>query len=93
SHGDGHPSNTDTPLVVWGAGVEYPKPISSSNHSYCGVTVLLMNTCMTHLNLQNGAYTSVGSLPLEYVNFDKAAEVEAVVANTKQILNQFLQKS
>ncbi|OWM71575.1 hypothetical protein CDL15_Pgr005762 [Punica granatum] len=37
SHGDGHPTNTDTPLVVWGAGVKHPKPILSSDHTDHGL--------------------------------------------------------
>ncbi|PON75994.1 GPI ethanolamine phosphate transferase [Trema orientale] len=119
SHGDGHPSNTDTPLVAWGAGVKYPRPISSGNHSDCGFRFVdehmhdaptptewgLRGIERVDVNQADIAplmstllglpcpVNSVGSLPLDYINMNEAAEVEAVLANTKQILNQFLRKS
>ncbi|XP_051121000.1 GPI ethanolamine phosphate transferase 1 [Andrographis paniculata] len=118
SHGDGHPSNTDTPLVVWGAGVQNPVLISENHHdipvrfvdehvhdihspSEWGLDDLerqdvnqadiapLMSTLLGLPCPVN----SVGNLPLGFVNFTEVDKVEAVLANTKQILNQFLRKS
>ncbi|XP_057996632.1 GPI ethanolamine phosphate transferase 1 isoform X2 [Hevea brasiliensis] len=119
SHGDGHPSNTDTPLVVWGAGVKYPKPISRDGHSdhdfhfvdehthdmptpvdwgLNGIERVDVNQAdiaplMSTLLGLPCPVNSVGNLPLGYVDMIEAEEVEAVLANTKQILNQFLRKS
>ncbi|XAR51820.1 hypothetical protein NMG60_11006561 [Bertholletia excelsa] len=119
SHGDGHHSNTDTPLVAWGAGVRYPMPSSSNNHSECGIRFIdehmhdmptpiewgldgiervdvnqadIAPLMATLLGLPCPV-NSVGTLPLSYVNLSKVEEVEAVLANTKQILNQFVHKS
>ncbi|KAJ0098523.1 hypothetical protein Patl1_21937 [Pistacia atlantica] len=119
SHGDGHPTNTDTPLVVWGAGVNYPKPLSGTNHSDCGFRFVDEHAHDTPTPKEWGLdgiervdvnqadiaplmstllglpcpVNSVGNLPLEYINMNEAEKVEAVLANTKQILNQFLRKS
>lgn len=119
SHGDGHPSNTDTPLVVWGAGVKYPKPISGAGQSDPGFHFVdehthgmptpvdwgLIGIERVDVNQADIAplmstllglpcpVNSVGNLPLGYVDMIEAEEVEAVLANTKQILNQFLRKS
>ncbi|XP_021905332.1 GPI ethanolamine phosphate transferase 1 [Carica papaya] len=118
SHGDGHPTNTDTPLVAWGAGIKYPKP-SSFDHSGSHLRYIdehahdmatpmewgLKDVERVDVNQADIAplmstllglpcpVNSVGSLPLSYINMNEAEEVEAVLANTKQILNQFLRKS
>ncbi|GJV95037.1 GPI ethanolamine phosphate transferase 1 [Tanacetum coccineum] len=123
SHGDGHWSVTDTPLVAWGAGVKHPRP-AFNNHEDRGeqfvdehhmhdtptptdwglstiervdvnqadIAPLMVVLCSTLIGLPCPV-NSVGSLPLDYVDLTKGNEVEAVLANTKQILNQFLRKS
>ncbi|KAE8691544.1 gibberellin-regulated protein 14-like [Hibiscus syriacus] len=119
SHGDGHPTNTDTPLVVWGAGVKHPRPVSEKGHSdhvlrfidqhvhdaptpkewgLDGIERVDVNQAdiaplMSTLLGLPCPVNSVGNLPLDYIDMKKAKEVEAVLANTKQILNQFLRKS
>nr|XP_043616910.1 GPI ethanolamine phosphate transferase 1 isoform X2 [Erigeron canadensis] len=118
SHGDGHWSVTDTPLVAWGAGVKYPRPASHnqenherfvdehdmhdtptptdwglSNIERVDVNQADIAPLMSTLIGLPCPVNSVGSLPLDYIDLDKGNEVEAVLANTKQILNQFLRKS
>lgn len=119
SHGDGHPSNTDTPLVAWGAGVRPPVRVSKNHHhentvrfvddhvhdmptpsnwGLDGIERLDVNQAdiaplMSTLVGLPCPVNSVGNLPLGFVKLDRVDEVEAVLANTKQILSQFLRKS
>ncbi|OEL36963.1 GPI ethanolamine phosphate transferase 1 [Dichanthelium oligosanthes] len=119
SHGDGHPSNTDTPLVAWGAGIRSPKFLAYTEKQDDGFRFVddhkhdtptpqdwaLEGFERVDVNQADIAplmatlvglpcpMNSVGSLPTHYLKLSKADEVEAVLANTKQILNQFLRKS
>ncbi|KAK1617716.1 hypothetical protein QYE76_023233 [Lolium multiflorum] len=119
SHGDGHPSNTDTPLVAWGAGIRSPKFVAYTDKPDDGFRFVddhrhdmrtpqnwaLEGFERVDVNQADIAplmatlvglpcpLNSVGNLPSHYLKLSKADEVEAVLANTKQILNQFLRKS
>ncbi|KQK00055.1 GPI ethanolamine phosphate transferase 1 [Brachypodium distachyon] len=119
SHGDGHPSNTDTPLVAWGAGIRSPKFMTYTDKPDDGFRFVddhkhdmptpqnwaLEGFERVDVNQADIAplmatlvglpcpMNSVGNLPSHYLKLSEADEVEAVLANTKQILNQFLRKS
>uniref|UniRef100_A0ACD5ZBQ0 Uncharacterized protein n=1 Tax=Avena sativa TaxID=4498 RepID=A0ACD5ZBQ0_AVESA len=87
SHGDGHPSNTDTPLVAWGAGIRSPKFLVHTEKPDDGFR-FVDDHRHDMPTPQNWALEG-----FERVDVNQADEVEAVLANTKQILNQFLRKS
>ncbi|KAF3796567.1 GPI ethanolamine phosphate transferase 1 [Nymphaea thermarum] len=94
SHGDGHPSNTETPLVAWGAGVQNPKQSYQKHTEDDGFRFVDEHT---H-DMPTPAEWGLGNLERVDVNQADIAplmaeEVEAVLANAKQVLYQFLRKS
>ncbi|XP_075682849.1 GPI ethanolamine phosphate transferase 1 isoform X2 [Rhinoderma darwinii] len=99
SHGAGHPSETLTPLVAWGAGVHQPREN------------ILLDTFSTEWNLENWKrldvnqadvaplmstligipfpLNSVGILPVEYINSSNLFKAESMLTNAVQIFEQF----
>ncbi|KAJ3330585.1 Glycosyl phosphatidyl inositol anchor synthesis [Blyttiomyces sp. JEL0837] len=81
NHGDGHPDNTETPLVAWGAGIRGPdegtSKLPQQDSTLIGVPFPM---------------NSVGELPNSYLNCSEKFKAEATFGNAKQILKQFLVK-
>ncbi|XP_044032283.1 GPI ethanolamine phosphate transferase 1 isoform X1 [Siniperca chuatsi] len=106
SHGAGHPSETLTPLVVWGAGVHTAHKVTepqSYNDEY------LQDWKLAHLrrvdvNQADIAplmasligvpipVNSVGVLPLLYLNNSDQFKAESMYTNAIQVLEQFKMK-
>ncbi|KAL3460497.1 Phosphatidylinositolglycan class N-domain-containing protein [Aspergillus heterothallicus] len=105
SHGDGHPDNTRTPLVVWGSGVAGPdKPqegalsghedgVSSDwdLHSVLRHDVEQADVAalMAYLVGLDFPTNSVGKLPLDYIDGTPKEKALAVLANTQAVLEMY----
>lgn len=104
SHGDGHPDNTRTPLIVWGSGVA--KPVTTPGTIAPGHDELSSDWGLDHVQrhdvsqadiaalmayLAGLAYpvNSVGELPLPFLSGDIAAKSEAFLANARGILDMY----
>uniref|UniRef100_A0A8C2TY04 GPI ethanolamine phosphate transferase 1 n=1 Tax=Coturnix japonica TaxID=93934 RepID=A0A8C2TY04_COTJA len=82
SHGAGHPSETLTPLIAWGAGVNYPQKVTSQ---------LFEDNFLKEWKLENLKRMDVnqGTLPLEYLNNTDHFKAESMFTNAVQVLEQF----
>ncbi|KAF2124937.1 PigN-domain-containing protein [Dothidotthia symphoricarpi CBS 119687] len=105
SHGDGHPDNTRTPLIAWGAGVA--SPVRSATGISRGhedkfssdwnldqierhdVNQADVAALMAYLVGADFPTNSVGVLPLSYLDTDPKAKAEALLVNAKQILEMY----
>ena len=105
SHGDGHPDNTRTPLIVWGSGVA--KPIINASKKAIGhedgfsadwgldhvqrndVDQADIAALMAYLAGIDFPVNSVGELPLAYVAGESKEKAEAALANARGVLEMY----
>ncbi|KAK9766927.1 Glycosyl phosphatidyl inositol anchor synthesis [Basidiobolus ranarum] len=105
SHGDGHPDNTRTPLIAWGAGIKKPNHENPSGHDDFSADWDLGNVqrndvkqadiapLMASLVGLNYPVNSVGVLPLNYLENTAKFKAESSYVNAKQILEQYIVKN
>lgn len=105
SHGDGHPDNTRTPLIVWGSGVRGPI-INSSGIAKGHEDGFSSDWGLDHVQRHDVAQAdvaalmaylaglafptnSVGELPLSYLDIEPKSKAEALLVNAKEILEMY----
>ncbi|XP_010643165.1 GPI ethanolamine phosphate transferase 1 isoform X1 [Fukomys damarensis] len=102
SHGAGHPSETLTPLVTWGAGIKYPQKVSAQQFDdeflkewgleqwkRSDVNQADIAPLMASLIGVPFPLNSVGTLPVDYLNNTDLFKAESMFTNAVQILEQF----
>lgn len=91
SHGDGHPDNTRTPLVVWGKGVAIPGD-GSPGFDAGDVQQADIANLMSYLVGTNYPANTVGELPTQFLNASPETKSRALAANADTISEQYLVK-
>ncbi|KAJ1916040.1 Glycosyl phosphatidyl inositol anchor synthesis [Mycoemilia scoparia] len=104
AHGDGHPDNTRTPLIAWGAGIaasnknkqivmpghdDFSKNWDLTNVERKDVRQADIAPLMASLIGVPLPMNSVGTLPLNYLDVSPKFRAKAAFANAKQILAQY----
>ncbi|KAK0365303.1 Glycosyl phosphatidyl inositol anchor synthesis [Friedmanniomyces endolithicus] len=105
SHGDGHPDNTRTPLIAWGAGVAKPSTVASGmapghedgfSHDWHldhvqrhDVAQADVATLMAYLAGLEFPVNSVGELPLSYLTASEGEKASAMLVNAREILEMY----
>uniref|UniRef100_A0A8C7BCL5 GPI ethanolamine phosphate transferase 1 n=1 Tax=Neovison vison TaxID=452646 RepID=A0A8C7BCL5_NEOVI len=81
-HGAGHPSETLTPFVTWGAGIKYPQKVSVQKFD---------DAFLKEWKLENWKRQDIhqGILPIDYLNNTDLFRAESMFTNAMQILEQF----
>jgi phosphatidylinositol glycan class N len=105
SHGDGHPDNTRTPLIAWGAGVATPNKTTSGmapghNDRFSAdwnldsierhdVDQADVAALMAYLVGLDFPTNNVGVLPLTYIDAEPKDKAQALLANAEEILEMY----
>ncbi|RIB11379.1 putative GPI-anchor [Gigaspora rosea] len=101
NHGDGHPDNTRTPIVAWGAGINRPNKEHPTGHDEFSMDWQLNSVqrndilqadiapLMASLIGINYPVNSVGELPLKYLNNTPLFKAQSIFVNAKEILEQY----
>ncbi|KAJ1946800.1 Glycosyl phosphatidyl inositol anchor synthesis [Linderina pennispora] len=105
AHGDGHPDNTRTPLIAWGAGVTNTRPVADGQvapghdefsapwgldrYRRMDVKQADIAPLMASLIGLNFPLNSVGTLPVDYLDTSGEFRARAALANSLQILEQY----
>ncbi|EEC04432.1 GPI ethanolamine phosphate transferase, putative [Ixodes scapularis] len=105
NHGAGNPSETETPLIAWGAGIGQTR-LSGKDGYYDGYSEAWNLSLYRRVDVKQAdlaplmavllgiaiPINSLGLLPVEYLNRDSHFRAVALLTNARQILAQFKQQ-